>query len=1099
MKVRTTFCQTVKKMAARAAILLVCLGMGVALAGNTIADGWAKARIDYIAVLLADRQNDAAVGLARALVDSLESKGAQGADLAQGLETLARSLRRNRQYRNPETLEIAQRAVASCSDSPVAGFDLKAACLNTLGLIYFQRSQNEEALPLFEEATDLWADARGIDDQKVAAAFNNQGLVLEALGRNDEALAVLEKAVRIYESKREEPQYLIKFSRSTMAIARLHLKLGQYEQVSLLGEQAVEIFQSVPGGDHPGLGSAMGDLAAMHRAMGDFDRSEFLYETAIPLLEAAYGPDHGEVGRILNNLGNLRADRGDIAAARSCFERALAITEKARGSDDPQTGIRLLNLGSIMADLGDVELAEVYLLRSEEIFLARLGSDHLYMGYAKQGLGSVLVAKGEFEAGLSRLLQAQEILEAQLGQTHLVVAEVLGDVGNVLRELDRYPEADQALVRGLTIVRAELGSEHPEVAHLLHAQGRLALKKGDAEGAEAVLAEALLVGTDALGSDHPGLAAIHLDLAHALADLDQLPSAFDHALLAERIGRNHFTLAAAAFEERRVLQFAQQRTSGLGLATTLALRMNRTGEYPGVTARLWDELVRSRGLVLDLMGTRQRYQQQSASSGALIDSLSRATSELANLFVRGVGEDTPDDYRAALTETTARREDLERRLAATSLDFAHQMAVTKAGFTEISKDQKPDAVLVSFLTCSSSSETEAVTAVLVLRSGGPAPELHFLGPAETIENAVAAWRKTVIAGLMAQGEQLQSVTADCLRAGRQLAALIWDPLDLDQVQGTVYIVPDGAIAFVDFMSLPRLEGGFLVENDAVLALVSSERDLLVRNDQVARNAGLLVMGGMKFGPLGAPDSGTLSTDCGDYQNLRFEPLPGTMHEAQSIAGMWCQLDDGPVRQFVGEAAAEGVFKAAASDFEVVHLATHGFFLGNECRDPVARTRGVGVSQPNPSPLTFGELVNPLLRAGLAFSGANEKSSGGDAEDGILTAYEVAALDLSGVLVAVLSACDTGQGDFLYGEGVFGLQRAFAMAGTHSLIMSLFPVDDGVAAIWMGNLYRYHLLEGMDYSHAARQASRQMLLEQRAKGWPEHPFTWSPFVRIRTGS
>ncbi|MCP4293426.1 MAG: tetratricopeptide repeat protein [bacterium] len=1082
-------------MVATATILLVCLATEAVLAKDSPSDGWVEARVDSIASLLADRRTEDAVGLSRTLVASLESQGAQGADLALGLETLARSLRRNREFGKPETLEIANRAITVCSESPVADPDLKASCLNTLGLILYQRSEYEEALPMFEAAAEFWVEARGPDDQKLASALNNQGLVLEALGRNDGARFALEKAAGIYETRQNDPIYLIKFAQTTMSIAKLHIKLGQYDQARLKGEQAVEIYRSAPGGSHYKLGSAMGDLAALYRTMGDLDRSEKLYETALPLVEVANGLNHSEVGRILNNLGNLHADRGDIAAARSCFERALVITEKTRGSDDPQTGVRLLNLGSILADLGDFDQAAIYLKRSEEIFLERLSPNHLYVGYNKQDLGTVLAAQGEFEEGLSELLQAQGILETQLGQSHLSVAAILGDVGNVLMDLHRYSEAGQALKRGVAIVRDVLGPEHPEVARLLHSQGRLALKNRDAQGAEIVLTEALVIGTKALGPDHPDLAAIHLDLSHALTDQDQLPAAFDHALLAERIGRYHFTLAAAAFEERRVLQFAQQRTRGLGLATTLALRMDKS-LAPEITTSLWEELIRSRGMVLDLMGSRQRYQQHSSSSGALVDDLEHATSELANLFVRGVGEDSPEDYKAALDAARKKHENLELKLAATSLDFARQMATSKAGYFEVASSLPQGAVLVSYLTYSSSSEVEPSLAALVLRPDDPQPEIHDLGPAVTVEKAVDSWRETVVAGLMADGDQLQVVTEDYLQAGRSLAALIWDPLQLDQVQSKVCIVPDGAISFVDFMPLPRLEGGFLVENEAILTLVSSERDLLPQNHPLESGSGLMVMGGMKFG---SRDRSPDSSDCDGYQDLFFNSLPGTNQEAQTVAGLWSEYDDGPVHKYVGDEAAEGAFKTSVASFEVVHLATHGFFLGNECRDPANITRGVGVPFSSGHHLAFDDLVNPLLRSGLAFSGANIKSNQNHAEDGILTAFEVAGLDLSSVEVAILSACDTGQGEWLEGEGVFGLQRAFAMAGTRSLIMSLWPVDDGVAATWMEHLYRNHLQGGMDFSLAARQASRKMLFEQRAKGWPEHPFTWAPFVRVRTGS
>jgi len=297
MEIKTTYIRIAKRMIVSTVILLVCLSATRVKAQSSASDEWAQARIDSIAVLLADRQSDAAVSLARSLVDSLESGGARGADMARGLEALARSLRRNRKYGKAETLEIARRAVTSCTGSPPASPDLKASCLNTLGLIHFQRSENEEALPLFVEATKLWSVSRGSSDQKVAASLNNQGLVLEAMGRNEEALIALEKAVGIYESRQDEPKYLIKFARTNMVMAKLHTKLGQYDQAGLRGEQSLEMYRSAPGGNHPRLGSAMGDLAALYRTMGDWEGSEALYESAIPLIEAAYGPDHSEVGR----------------------------------------------------------------------------------------------------------------------------------------------------------------------------------------------------------------------------------------------------------------------------------------------------------------------------------------------------------------------------------------------------------------------------------------------------------------------------------------------------------------------------------------------------------------------------------------------------------------------------------------------------------------------------------------------------------------------------------------------------------------------------------------------------------------------------------
>jgi CHAT domain-containing protein len=136
----------------------------------------------------------------------------------------------------------------------------------------------------------------------------------------------------------------------------------------------------------------------------------------------------------------------------------------------------------------------------------------------------------------------------------------------------------------------------------------------------------------------------------------------------------------------------------------------------------------------------------------------------------------------------------------------------------------------------------------------------------------------------------------------------------------------------------------------------------------------------------------------------------------------------------------------------------------------------------------------LLLSGLALAGANRRatSASGDA-DGILTAEEIAGLDLSGVEWAVLSACDTGVGEVRVGEGVFGLRRAIQVAGVRTLISSLWAVDDAATRQWMTALYSARLERGLDTSAAVRSATRAVLDAARADGRGGHPFYWAAFV------
>jgi CHAT domain-containing protein len=197
----------------------------------------------------------------------------------------------------------------------------------------------------------------------------------------------------------------------------------------------------------------------------------------------------------------------------------------------------------------------------------------------------------------------------------------------------------------------------------------------------------------------------------------------------------------------------------------------------------------------------------------------------------------------------------------------------------------------------------------------------------------------------------------------------------------------------------------------------------------------------------------------------------------------------------GRDATETAVKHAMEGRGVIHLATHGFFLGEACDDAPAGTRGVG-GLVRTSRRHSDVVDNPLLLSGIALSGANEhRTTSGSADDGILTAEEVAALDLHAADWAVLSACDTGVGEVKAGEGVFGLRRAFQIAGARTVIMSLWSIDDEAVRTWMRALYEYRFRDGRSTADAVRDATTSVISARRARGKSTHPFYWGGMVAV----
>jgi CHAT domain-containing protein len=192
-------------------------------------------------------------------------------------------------------------------------------------------------------------------------------------------------------------------------------------------------------------------------------------------------------------------------------------------------------------------------------------------------------------------------------------------------------------------------------------------------------------------------------------------------------------------------------------------------------------------------------------------------------------------------------------------------------------------------------------------------------------------------------------------------------------------------------------------------------------------------------------------------------------EVNEISRMW---KEGKPVVLQGKAATKKNFHEQATGKRVVHVATHGFFLGQQC----AAESG------------------PLVVSGLALAGANRRAASADqGDDGMLTAEEIAGMDLTGVEWVVLSGCDTGLGEVRASEGVFGLRRAFQTAGAGTVIMSLWPVEDAAALEWIRALYNSRLKQGLSTAESLREAGRRVLARRRAASLSTHPYFWAAFV------
>jgi len=293
----------------------------------------------------------------------------------------------------------------------------------------------------------------------------------------------------------------------------------------------------------------------------------------------------------------------------------------------------------------------------------------------------------------------------------------------------------------------------------------------------------------------------------------------------------------------------------------------------------------------------------------------------------------------------------------------------------------------------------------------------------------------------------------------------WSKIE-SQISGSkiIYFSPDGAFNKLNINTLKNPSGEYIISKYDVV-LLGNSKDLAriksKKGEGKMANAFLL----------GFPD----------YGSDKFTSLPGTKKEIEAISKI-LTASGYKVTQHLAKTATEENIKNASGQ-GLVHIATHGFFSPEkDSRDGSV----FGIHAENAS-------NNPLLRSGLIMAGASGADPENDAdlvseENGVLTAYEAMNLNLSGTSLVILSACETGLGEVKSGEGVYGLQRAFQVAGAETLIMSLWKVDDEATQLLMTNFYTNWIKSGNKQS-AFKQAQLQLMTK-----FPE-PYFWGAFVMV----
>lgn len=1025
--------------------------------------------LDELDTLVDGADYAAAEAKARHLLRDLEDTfGPDSLQVAWTLDKLLEALRRGTGTATDEAFELARRAVGIKEARLGTRHPELGSSLNELALLHYFRDELPLAVGNLRRVLDILEETSGLEDPGAATVLNNLGVVLIQAGDLEEALAVHRRALDV-RRRTLEPEHP-DLAQSAYNLALVHQKLGHLKDALPLAEESVELLGEVYGAEHPRLAEGLHLLGSVLNDYGRYSEARVYLERSLAIREAIFGDDHPSVSDSLIDLANLISDLGDPAAAEPLYERALDICEAAFGADSGAVALALNNLGIAQADLGFHRQARRSFERALAIRERLFGPDHPGVATLLNNLAEELWALGEPDDARQAFLRALDIRREKLPSPHPLLAESLGNLASFLAGTG---ETDRSLLlheRAVELYEQTLGATSFRVG-----------------GALSSLAEARLARNPA--------------------------AALDAALRAEAIGREHLRKTVRHLSERQALDFARVRAAGLDVALTLAAS-GRTAELD----RVWDALIRGRALILDELTSRHRL--VAASRDPALRALAEETAALrrqqANLLVRGGDPDDLEGFEMLLRELEETAQAKERALAGKTVPLGVTvdggLARSSPGFLEVVGALPEESALVSFAryvhverpATPLASPGRPTYLALVLRSDTAAPVVVGLGPASRLEPAVARWRRAVVESAAKPGDAAEP-------SGRALAELVWDRI-ASHLAGArrVFVVPDGMLHLVHLAALPRADGRYVVEEPFTLHYLTTERDLLAPPPPPRVGAGsLLALGGPDYDATVVAPRGERSPSrdrvrrrggrvpCPELRALRFDPLPATVDEVEAVAELWAATGQGPARVLTGAAATESALKENAAGRSVLHLATHGFFLGEPCTSTLGGRRGIGALAPAAAPDGEREAAGDSFRAalsGLVLAGANHRHETTlEEDDGVLTAEEIATLDLRGVEWAVLSACETALGEVRSGEGVFGLQRAFRIAGVQTVVMSLWPVDDESSREWMEIFYEGRLDRHLGTAEAVQWASRRLLERRRRRASGTAAFHWGGFL------
>jgi CHAT domain-containing protein/Tfp pilus assembly protein PilF len=936
-------------------------------------------------------------------------------------------------------------------------------------------------------------------------------ITLDKQGRYAEAIRLVEEDLKKAE-KVLGPHHI--FTATTKYdLATLYMKVGNYAQAETLQKQALDVRQKLLGPYHPHTIASMEILAKIYHARGSFDKALPLFKQVLEINEKVLGPEHADTGHSLNNLAECYRVLGEYNNALPLYQRSLKIAENIFGTNHIYVAFIINNIALLYIDMDLQDHALPLFKRSLKITENITARENPEVAAILNNLALHYYEIGCYDQALILYLRSLQIREKAFGVEHYKTAINLSYLATLYYQMGNPDKALPLYVRSLKIMEKFLGHEHPETARCYRNMAALYLDQKDYDSARNLLRR---------GKSMPGL--VEVDIAQgryeeALNHLKGLEPTWRSAtryhiqyftqmgLCQAELGRRKEAaeaLGRAVKEIEQLRQRIREPVAGFFQAGSFGGYLRA---YRGLVAVLAEMAIRDDPLPSELQG----YGQDPVAAAFAVAEATKGRvllESLANAARRQTQVDIPPELRRreekllhqmasleaqwekavvggeeALKEAKARQERLTGDLQALVRELRKHHPLYAALYYPQPLPAR-DLPLGSREVLLEYALGDQSCYVFVVRRGGVQKLISIPLGREELTTKVKTFMGPFI------NRQVNGFSS---QQGKELHDLLLAGALAEVKEGeTVIIVPDGILGLLPFEALVVQEGPglrdhiYVGDRHTFTYYQSATIMALQRRLQKERaHRPLFALGNPVFssmdpryaaahgsksaaGPILAKakedyafrglasrqEWGQISKGDQAGKALSFPPLPQTEQEVRAIAQTLGVKPEPPDVLLNLEANEARLRQSTLGEYRYLHFATHADLPG--------KMQGV-----NEAFILLGQVDNA------------------EGDDGLLTMSKVLGLKLNAEMV-VLSACLTGRGQVMEGEGVANFARAFQQAGARSVVVSLWEVASKEVVEYMTIFYG-HLKEGKSRSQALQLARKEI----KAK-YPQ-PFYWAVFI------